>query len=466
MINRYKNIYIFKSKNHLLMSFLNWLNASKKIIEKKTYSDELNNLLVRKGNELHLIILFIVSSFGVLYTIINLYNEYYKLALISLSLFPVSLIAFATFIKISHNFSKIFNLTCVVIIISLQHLIQDQKTFALVFFIPIILCTLVVFQGKSRKTGYWASLATFAILVILLTVNFELPLKETLNPAGVDSEIFLNLSGSALVSGIILIFQLRISDAIQEQTLHQNKDIASINQHLTETLATKDKMLSLISHDVRNPLILISSAMRMIDSGYEDKESGISINKELIAELTKRSENTVLLLDNMILWAKQQSNATHFYPQIISTKALAEIIKSDTPVNIAYKRIRFDIQNTTDCNVYADKNMLESILRNLLSNAIKFTPEGGTIEVKLADSGNHVEISVGNSGKGLSEEEINKLTENISFSKKGTKNEKGHGIGLYLISEFISMHGSTLQIASQQGEMTVFSFRLSKNKLD
>jgi signal transduction histidine kinase len=448
------------------MSFLNWLNASKKIIEKKTYSAELSNLLVRKGNELHLIILFIVSIFGVLYSTINIFYAYYLLAILSLLLVPITFIAFLSFVRISHNFSKLFNLIGVVTVISLQHLMQDHKTFVLVFFIPIILCTLVVFQGKSRKIGYWASLATFAILVILLTVNFELPLKETLNPAGVDSEIFLNLSGSALVSGIILIFQLKISDAMQEKTLHQNKEIASVNQHLTDTLATKDKMLSLISHDVRNPLILISSAMRMIDSGYEGKENGISNNKELIAELTKRSENTVLLLDNMIFWAKQQTHAIHFDPQIISTKAIAEMIKNDTPVNIAYKRIRFDIQNTTDCKVYADKNMVESILRNLLSNAIKFTPEGGTIEVKLTDADNHVEISVGNSGKGLSEEEINKLTENISFSKKGTKNEKGHGIGLYLISEFISMHGSTLQIASKQGEMTVFSFRLSKNKMN
>jgi signal transduction histidine kinase len=445
------------------MTFIAWLNKSKKIIEKKTYSDELNNLLVRKGNELHLIILFIVSSFGVLYTIINLYNEYYKLALLSLSLFPVSLIAFATFIKISHNFSKIFNLTCVVIIISLQHLLQDQNAFVLVFFIPIILCTLVVFQGKSRKIGYIASIVTFVVLMLILMLRIELPVKEILNPEGVQSEIFLNLAGTTLVSAIILIFQLKISDTMHEQTINQNKEIEVVNQNLTNALITKDKMLSLISHDVRNPLILISSAMRMIDSENDKSQTeAIGFNIDLIKELTKRSENTVMLLDNMIMWAKQQSQSIGFNPQQINIGAIAEIIKKDIPLDIAGKKIRFDIRQHAEGFVYADKNMLESILRNLLSNAIKFTPESGKIEVEIAESDNHVKISIANSGKGLTKEEIQKLKQRTPFSNKGTRDEKGHGIGLYLINEFITMHDAELEIESLPNEMTVFSFKLPR----
>lgn len=111
--------------------------------------------------------------------------------------------------------------------------------------------------------------------------------------------------------------------------------------------------------------------------------------------------------------------------------------------------------------MYADKNLLQAILRNLFSNAVKYTPIGGSITVKAKALGKGTEICISDNGMGMNQETINKIYAGISYTSLGTENEKGHGLGLQLVSEFLEKSGSKLRIESEPGKGATFSFVLS-----
>jgi signal transduction histidine kinase len=110
--------------------------------------------------------------------------------------------------------------------------------------------------------------------------------------------------------------------------------------------------------------------------------------------------------------------------------------------------------------IYADHNMIDSVFRNLLANAIKFTPIEGVISITATTEDSHIEFSIQDSGVGMSPEQIDNITRGIQFTTRGTNREKGRGFGMVLVTEFLAKHKSTLNIQSNPGKGTRFSFRL------
>lgn len=238
-------------------------------------------------------------------------------------------------------------------------------------------------------------------------------------------------------------------------------DLVDSKKQLIELNATKDMFFRIISHDLRGPIsILLSFTGLMVN--HIDRLSTEEM-KDYLSQLNKKTAVASKLLENLLLWARSQSGEIEHNPEEIPLAELineqAELFNSD----LQNKQIEFTSQIEENCLIYADKNMINTVLRNLCSNAIKFTPEKGKISVKCQPSNNHFEISVIDNGVGIKPEHIDKIFRiDKYYSTKGTANEKGSGLGLILCKEFVEKNGGKIWVDSNVQTGSSFTFTVSK----
>ena len=430
------------------------MNRSKALIEENIISNE--NILVNKGNLLHRIIIVIVLFYSLFYSVMNYALGNKIQAFITFSLAPVSIIAYIIFLLGNATLSKIFNLICVVGAISILSLLVGKETCVLLFFIPIFVSTLIVFQGKDRWLGYFLTGLSFIVFILLILSNYRILEGYEMDPKVMKIEWMINLGGSSIITVMELIFILTLSNRIQGQLIVKTNSINQINKELNASIQTRDKMISIMSHDVRGPLSLINSGLNLVNwDAHLDKDE-----KDIVYELQKRADATVNLIDNLVLWSRSQTKEIHYNPQLLSKNDLNDILSNILTLQNS-KGIQVEWQLNEGGNVFTDKNLLQVVLRNLFSNAVKYTPKGGRITVKTKALQEGTEICISDSGMGMDEENVNKIESGISFTSLGTENEKGHGIGLQLVSEFLEKSGSKLHIKSETGKGSTFSFVLS-----
>jgi signal transduction histidine kinase len=242
-----------------------------------------------------------------------------------------------------------------------------------------------------------------------------------------------------------------------EQTLKENEI------RLKELNATKDKLFSIMAHDLRSPFNgilgfsdLLSKNIRNIP--FEDAEN-------YLLQINMTAKHTLNLLENLLQWAKTQTGQIDFKPENLS---IQPIIKRNVAVfdsSAKIKNITLKISKIDDISVYADSNMLNAILRNLISNAIKFTNTGGEIDINVCSHQDTVEISVKDNGVGMSHKIKNSLFNmNSTNSMRGTNDEKGTGLGLVLCKEFVERHGGRIWVESQEESGSEFKFTLKLSK--
>ncbi len=230
-------------------------------------------------------------------------------------------------------------------------------------------------------------------------------------------------------------------------------------KEILELNSIKDKMFSVIGHDLRSP---VGSLKMMIDLISEDPL--ISGNKEfaeVFDSLSKNAEDIYLLIENLLGWAKSQSINISIEPEEIN---LASVVNSNYLLykeNLEQKKIRFKQYVNEELKVVADMNMTKTVLRNLISNAVKFTPEDGIIEVSAKRINGSVQIMVKDNGIGISADILPKLLNGKEYySSFGTNNEKGSGIGLDLCQRFIAKNKGKLKIESEPGKGSAFIIEL------
>ncbi|TDO03158.1 tetratricopeptide repeat protein [Sunxiuqinia elliptica] len=246
----------------------------------------------------------------------------------------------------------------------------------------------------------------------------------------------------------------------------KNKQITDQHEELLRVNQTKDKFLSIIGHDLRNP---IGAFKDMVSQLAEFPEMfNEELRNQILEELRDEAESTYFLLDNLLLWAKTQKNNIQFKPEKLK---LNLVIKNNIILNTriaARKKITLKSAISDDVLVNADHNMIDLVVRNLLSNAIKFTPEEGKVNILVKDeSPDFVEVSIKDNGVGISEKDLPRLLDpNDHLSTYGTGNEKGSGLGLVLCREFIEMNGGKLEIQSRVGRGSTFSFTLKKYRAE
>jgi signal transduction histidine kinase len=253
----------------------------------------------------------------------------------------------------------------------------------------------------------------------------------------------------ALANQLIKLLELRIA-FIQ---------LGESEQRLKELNATKDRLFSIIGHDLRGPIGGFKSLIQLLISGYDLSNSKQLL--EILKVIHKTANSTYDLLENLLEWAKSQQNEIVFNPEKINLKDLVFNIMNLFSEVILNKEINIVNEIPDDQFLVADKNMLSTVLRNLISNAIKFTPNGKSIKISVANIGDNIKISVQDEGTGIQEEDLPKLFNSLSpLSTYGTQGEKGSGLGLLLCKDFIDRHNGIIEVNSIWGKGSTFSFTL------
>ncbi len=235
------------------------------------------------------------------------------------------------------------------------------------------------------------------------------------------------------------------------------------NRKLQELNATKDKLFSIIGHDLKGPLNSLSSFSFLLVNHLD------SISKEeikmLSLDIDKSLKNLFSLLENLLEWSRSQTGAIDFTPEEFD---LAEVLKEcEVLLNgqAQNKKITIRNENRNELPVKAHRHSIETVVRNLLSNAIKFTPTDGNIILNTREIENQFEISVIDTGVGMSQTVIQKLFQlGTKHSTLGTAKEKGTGLGLILCKEFVEKNGGTIGVESKEGEGSRFYFTVPMNR--
>jgi PAS domain S-box-containing protein len=251
--------------------------------------------------------------------------------------------------------------------------------------------------------------------------------------------------------------------ALFAKTLWMVIQLKRNEQQLTEANETKAKFLSIISHDLRSPVGSISILTEMMLENIDTIDRDELF--KYIKVISETSKTTFDQLENMLVWSKAQSEKLLFRKERIPVHEFLQQQVAAISYLSSKKGIKISTNFEIETELWADRNMLGTILRNLLSNAIKFTPEKGSVMVGLkGKEPGFVEISVCDTGVGIAKNRIDTLFNLVkSSSTFGTANEKGSGLGLLLVKEFAERNGGKIHVESEEGKGSCFFLQLPAN---
>lgn len=280
-----------------------------------------------------------------------------------------------------------------------------------------------------------------------------------------------------LVSLTLLLLAIFIATSLllgiirkkNKQLAEKNKELFNINQklkqsekNLSELNATKDKLFSIIAHDLKNPfnaLIGFSDILERNFNHLTDNEK-----KEYISVISESAQNLYKLLDNLLQWTRTQTGRINYIPEKFKLEPLIKQEVVNLNANAEKKRINVTVNANPAMSVYADKNSMATVIRNLLSNAIKFTGIGGSVEIIVGESKDYpkmAEVIIKDSGVGIDQDDLERIfLIDGSFSKKGTANETGTGLGLLLCHEFVTKNKGKIWANSTKGSGSEFHFTI------
>lgn len=261
----------------------------------------------------------------------------------------------------------------------------------------------------------------------------------------------------AITHGVYFI--LDITDNIM------NQNLISVTKHLTEMNALKDKLFTVFTHDIRNPMATMVSLVDLLE---QDSEQYNMDYGDILTEVKKQVNYTYNIIENLLEWLNSQREGLVFTPGLWNLAGIVEEAVSLYLVGAEVKGIRVDYNLDKQVNIYTDKEMLELVLRNLLSNAIKFTKQGGCISIKAVEAAGEIIIAVKDTGIGMDAEKVRTLfQEGYTSSTLGTAGEKGIGLGLLICKEFIIKGGGKIWAESTPGKGSTFYISLlTANKIN
>ena len=336
-------------------------------------------------------------------------------------------------------------------------------------------------DAGDRRTAYYTNIPPGEYEFKVMAANDDGLWSETAASMSINQRAyfyqsiwFYVLAGIFLIGFGAFLYYLRarelkhrnfqLARMVQERTQdiqYQNQAIIVQREELKQLNTVKDKLLSVISHDLRGPIAAVSGLLGLLKSGHLKPHELITQSKRLNNEV----HSLTYLLDNLLNWSKSQMQGIKLDRENVPLASVVnENITTALPIS-SQKEIQISNEIPTDCYVFTDVNFLNLVIRNLIMNAIKFTHENGRICVSADINNGRVEISVTDNGVGMSKDELAKLFNTKShYSKMGTANEAGTGIGLLLCKEFIEIEGGKIWAESEEGEGSSFKFILKQGK--
>lgn len=240
--------------------------------------------------------------------------------------------------------------------------------------------------------------------------------------------------------------------------------ILSKTEELQRTIAGRDKLYSVIAHDLRSPMGSIKMVLNMLILNLPSEKIGAEMY-ELLTMANQTTEDVFSLLDNLLKWTKSQIGKLNVVYQDVDLVEVTDGVIEIFSMVASLKKIRIHEMKPEKMMVNADIDMLKTVVRNLLSNAIKFSKENSEVLVKMEEVDGMAVVSVQDYGCGISEEGQKKLLHTDTHSSTfGTNNEEGSGLGLLLCKDFVVKNGGKLWFTSKEGEGSIFSFSIPVKK--
>lgn len=250
-----------------------------------------------------------------------------------------------------------------------------------------------------------------------------------------------------------------LNNKVEERT----RELLEANQSLLKSNQTKDKLLSIISHDIRSPFNGLLGFSDLLAERYDEYDS--TRHKHFIKLIRDSSYRIYNLVNNLLIWSNSQRNKMEFNPTKLNLRDLATDCSEIFHQSLISKNIGLLNNIDEKFMVNADELMVSTIFRNLISNSLKFTKPGGQISISaIEQSKDEITICVEDNGVGMKEDQITKLFESDSnISTIGTNNEKGSGLGLAVCKDFINYHGSRIWAESNINKGSRFFFNLKSS---
>lgn len=295
---------------------------------------------------------------------------------------------------------------------------------------------------------------------------FKSPVKQSckLNVMNKNKQLFhVQLDGLMIEDSLDSVQNCQVGLIDLTELKRIETSLKKSNEELKNINSIKDKFFSIIAHDLRNPFQALLGYSNLLVTEFESlsNEEIIQYNKELNKSLIYLFS----LLENLLNWSMMQRDVLDYKPVNLILYDLANEIVKELSNNAKEKNIALVSKVDNEALVYADANMLHSIVQNLIVNAIKFTPNGGQVFVSSKIKKGFVEVSVKDTGIGIESEKTSKLFNfNTIDTTKGTAGEKGTGLGLPLCKEFIEKNGGKIKVESELGKGSVFTFTLPEAK--
>lgn len=290
----------------------------------------------------------------------------------------------------------------------------------------------------------------------------ELELLQKMNQANVAT---IRQQQYLEYAAVFIIGLLSVLAFVTYQTSRQrkklNKDLERTNSELERLNKLKNKLFSVISHDLRTPLGNLASILNLYQSGDLNAADVATVAAKLGQQVTASG----YVLENLLEWAKSELREVKNNPENVTLQLKVNKVMHQFDSDLKAKKITAVNDVPENLDVWVDRNQIQIVLRNLLTNAIKFTEEHGTIRVSATQQGSSVQVTVADSGVGMTEDQVSRLFQSDQLvTTLGTNKEKGSGIGLLITKELITNNGGSIEVESAKEKGTTFTITLPGKK--
>ena len=254
-----------------------------------------------------------------------------------------------------------------------------------------------------------------------------------------------------------MIAALRERQELADKIIESEKQLREYAEELKHTNATKDKLFSIISHDLRNPFNALIGLSELMINDLKVGDSSMAL--EYANMMNESALQGFQLVVNLLDWSRQQTGNIVYTPKLFDVKNTINRTVSIVAVSAASKNITIEFISDGEWTLNSDEAIFSTVVRNLLSNAVKYTPDGGRVGIEVANEAGFYNISVKDSGVGIHADKLKLFFSGATVdSTPGTNSEKGTGLGLMLCSDFVRMLGGEIWVESIEGKGSTFTF--------
>lgn len=293
-----------------------------------------------------------------------------------------------------------------------------------------------------------------------LEVQRKDQMNSTLKAEKARQEAQLQLQQWLLILGGLIIFITLVSAILLYKSNREknkiNRELEEQKRDLEEANAVKNKLFSIVAHDLRSPLSALTGILELVREEALNEEE----MRELFKEMEFSLQQNMNIMENLLVWAKQQMSGLNIEIQSLNAKEIVDEIVGALKFNARHKNITLENNIHRDFKVLGDYDLMKLVMRNLISNSLKFSKPGDEIIISASIKENEALFEVRDTGIGIPKDMQYKIFANEMNSRMGTNEEKGSGLGLNLCNEFIGKQGGRIYFESKEGEGTSFYFTL------